>query len=125
MEVRAMTQEEQKYTFRQSMQIEMQTTQVGYLRGYFGKDGEFYTEWFDRNKARKTDLFMSEFNEVITAGRENGAGLPLHRRKALRGGKQPFPYRRIRRTHGAKRRDIHAEGRRSNQSQTAGKIVRN
>ena len=76
-----MTQEEQKYTFRQSMQIEMQTTQVGYLRGYFGKDGEFCAEWFDTNKARKTDSFMSEFNEVITALRSDEYGLLASRPK--------------------------------------------
>ena len=46
MEIRAMEQEEQKYTYRQSMQIQGQTGSIGYLRGDFGSRGnEFHTTW--------------------------------------------------------------------------------
>ena len=39
MEIRAMAQEEQKYTYRQSMQIQGQTGSIVYLRGDFGSRG--------------------------------------------------------------------------------------
>ena len=48
MELREMTQPEQKYTYRQSHQLDAQTGCIGYLRGDFGSTGkEFYSGWFD------------------------------------------------------------------------------
>lgn len=71
MEIRAMTQEEQKYTYRQSTQLEGQTGSIGYLRGDFANSGYgFYTQWFDTREYRKTEEFQSEFDEVINALRE-------------------------------------------------------
>ena len=68
MEIRAMEQEEQKYTYRQSMQIQGQTGSIGYLRGDFGSRGnEFYTTWNDHRQSLKTEEFQAEFDEVINA----------------------------------------------------------
>lgn len=79
MELRTMTQEEQKYAYRQSMQLEGQTGSVGYLRGDFADSGYgFYYKWFDTRRYRKTEEFQSEFDEVINELREN-QGL-LHNR---------------------------------------------
>ena len=76
MEIRPMTQAEQKYTFKQSMQIESQTCQVGYLRGDFGINGrEFHTSWHDTDSRRNTDEFAAEFDEVIHALRSEEWGL--------------------------------------------------
>lgn len=72
MEIRAMTQEEQKYTYRQSTQLEGQTGSIGYLRGDFADSGYgFYTTWFDTRGYRKTEEFQSEFDAVINALRED------------------------------------------------------
>ena len=76
MEIRPMIQAEQKYTFKQSMQIESQTCQVGYLRGDFGINGrEFHTSWHDTDSRRNTDEFATEFDEVIHALRSEEYGL--------------------------------------------------
>ena len=76
MEIRPMTQAEQKYTFKQSTQIESQTCQVGYLRGDFGINGrEFHTSWHDTDSRRNTDEFATEFDEVIHALRSEECGL--------------------------------------------------
>ena len=48
MELRELTQPEQKYTYRQSHQLDAQTGCIGYLRGDFGTTGkEFYSSWFN------------------------------------------------------------------------------
>ena len=76
MEIRAMEQEEQKYTYRQSMQIQGQTGSIGYLRGDFGSRGnEFYTTWNDHRQSLKTEEFQAEFDEVINALRSKEYGL--------------------------------------------------
>ena len=42
--IRALYSDEQKYTYRQSTQIEGQTGSIGYLRGDFGAGGkEFFS----------------------------------------------------------------------------------
>lgn len=79
MEIRTLTPEEQKYTYKQSMQLQGQTGSIGYLRGDFAYSGYgFYTTWFDIRAQLKTDEFMAEFNEVINSLRED-KGL-LHNR---------------------------------------------
>lgn len=46
--IRPLHTDEQKYTYRQSTQIEGQTGSIGYLRGDFGAGGkEFFSSWFD------------------------------------------------------------------------------
>ena len=58
MELREMTQPEQKYTYRQSHQLDAQTGCIGYLRGDFGSTGkEFYSGWFDNMAYLKTPEF--------------------------------------------------------------------
>lgn len=70
---RPMTEEEDKYTFRQSNQISGQTGLIGYLRADFGRDGnEFYSSWEDWNNNLKTPDFKQELDEVINCLREEG-----------------------------------------------------
>ena len=60
MELREMTQSEQKYTYRQSHQLDAQTGCIGYLRGDFGSTGkEFYSSWFDNMAYLKTPEFKA------------------------------------------------------------------
>lgn len=82
MQIRAMVQEEQKYTYRQSMQIQGQTGSIGYLRGDFGSRGnEFYTTWNDHREPLKTEDFQAELDEVINALRSEEYGLLASRSK--------------------------------------------
>ena len=81
-EKRAMTEAEDKYTFRQSSQICGQTGLIGYLRADMDTDGEnFYGTFFDWGDYLKTEEFKKEFDEVINSLREEGD--ILHNRKAL------------------------------------------
>lgn len=69
--LRCAKENEMIYTFAQSQQLYMQTGCIGYLRGDFGHGNAFYTSWFDTAPFRKTPEFQSEFNEVITAFRDD------------------------------------------------------
>ena len=72
MELRELTQPEQKYTYRQSHQLDAQTGCIGYLRGDFGTTGkEFYSSWFDSMAYLKTPEFQAELDHVINALRED------------------------------------------------------
>ena len=72
MELRELTQPEQKYTYRQSHQLDAQTGCIGYLRGDFGTTGkEFYSSWFDNMAYLKTPEFQAELDQVINALRED------------------------------------------------------
>ena len=72
MELRELTQPEQKYTYRQSHQLDAQTGCIGYLRGDFGTTGkEFYSSWFDSMAYLKTPEFRAELDQVINALRED------------------------------------------------------
>ena len=74
--IRPLHTDEQKYTYRQSTQIEGQTGRIGYLRGDFGAGGkEFFSSWFDHRRDLKTDEFKSELDEVINALRSEEYGL--------------------------------------------------
>lgn len=67
---------EQKYTYRQSQQISMQTGLIGYLRGDFGSSGkEFFSSWNDFRDDLKTDEFKTEFDDVINSLRANNGVL--------------------------------------------------
>ena len=64
MKIRPLHTDEQKYTYRQSTQIEGQTGSIGYLRGDFGAGGkEFFSSWFDHRRDLKTDEFKSRSEE--------------------------------------------------------------
>lgn len=72
MELRELTQPEQKYTYRQSHQLDAQAGCIGYLRGDFGTTGkEFYSSWFDSMVYLKTPEFQAELDRVINALRED------------------------------------------------------
>lgn len=80
---RAMIEEEDLYSFRQSSQIAGQCGFIGYLRGDFGPSGDcFYSSWFDGDRADlKTPEFKQEFDEIINDLREEGD--ILYDRKSL------------------------------------------
>ena len=81
-EKRAMIEAEDKYTFRQSTQISMQTGLIGHLRADMDTDGNgFFSSWFDFREELKTDEFKAEFDEVINSLREEGD--ILHNRRTL------------------------------------------
>ena len=72
-EKRAMIEAEDKYTFRQSAQISMQTGLIGHLRADMDTDGNgFFSSWFDFREELKTDEFKAEFDDVINSLREEG-----------------------------------------------------
>lgn len=86
MTMRPLRAEEQKYTYAQSQQIQMQTGAIGYLRGDFDSNGTgFHTTWFDEVGSRNTEEFKAEINPVIDALRfdERYGGL-LAGRSAMR-----------------------------------------
>ena len=81
-EQRAMIEAEDKYTFRQSTQISMQTGLIGHLRADMDTDGNgFFSSWFDFREELKTDEFKAELDDVINSLREEGD--ILHNRRAL------------------------------------------
>ena len=81
-EKRAMIEAEDKYTFRQSTQISMQTGLIGHLRADMDTDGNgFFSSWFDFREELKTDEFKAELDDVINSLREEGD--ILHNRRAL------------------------------------------
>lgn len=69
--LRCAKENEMIFTFAPSHQLIMQTGCVGFLRGDFGTGDEFYTSWFDAASVRNTPEFKSEFNEVVTALRDD------------------------------------------------------
>lgn len=57
MEIRPLTQAEQKYAYRQSMQIRGQTGSIGILQGGYGADSEFHSDFHEINNRLKTGEF--------------------------------------------------------------------
>lgn len=91
MEIRPLTQVEQKYTYRQGTQVEGQTGNIGYLRGDFGGTGkEFYSTWWDLWECWKTDEFRAGLDEVINELRSHESGL-LAGRKEMQDFIRRFP----------------------------------
>ena len=73
LEKRAMTEAEDKYTFRQSSQISGQCGLIGHLRADMDTGGNgFFSSWFDYRPDLKTDDFKAELEEVINSLREEG-----------------------------------------------------
>ena len=82
LEKRAMTEAEDKYTFRQSSQISGQCGLIGHLRADMDTDGNgFFSSWFDYRPDLKTDDFKAELEEVINSLQEEGD--VLHSRSDL------------------------------------------
>jgi len=86
MKIRPLYTDEQKYTYRQSTQIDEQTGSIGYLRGDFGESGrEFYTKWEDHIKDFRSADFGDEFDKVINDLRfEDAGGGLLEGRNSMR-----------------------------------------
>ncbi len=83
LKIRPLTEEERKYTYAQSMQLDGQTGNIGYLRGDFGSSGkQFFFTWTDRWKRYRTDSFGAELDGVINALRSPEYGL-LESRSAM------------------------------------------
>lgn len=62
------TENLEKYTFRQSNQLYQQTGCIGYLRADLGLSGkEFYSTWNETCSFFKTEEFSKEFDDVINA----------------------------------------------------------
>ena len=82
LDMRALTEKEDKYTFSNSMQISMQCGLIGHLRADMDSDGNgFFSSWEDFRKELKTDEFKDELDKVINSLREEGD--ILYNRKAL------------------------------------------
>lgn len=82
LDMRALTEKEDKYTFSNSMQISMQCGLIGHLRADMDSDGNgFFSSWEDYRKELKTDEFKDEFDKVINSLREEGDF--LYNRKSL------------------------------------------
>lgn len=82
LDMRALTEKEDKYTFSNSMQISMQCGLIGHLRADMDSDGNgFFSSWEDFCKELKTDEFKDEFDKVINSLREEGD--ILYNRKSL------------------------------------------
>lgn len=82
LDMRALTEKEDKYTFSNSMQISMQCGLIGHLRANMDSDGNgFFSSWEDYRKELKTDEFKDEFDKVINSLREEGD--ILYNRKSL------------------------------------------
>lgn len=82
LDMRALTEKEDKYTFSNSMQISMQCGLIGHLRADMDSDGNgFFSSWEDYRKELKSDEFKDEFDKVINSLREEGD--ILYNRKAL------------------------------------------
>lgn len=82
LDMRALTEKEDKYTFSNSMQISMQCGLIGHLRVDMDSDGNgFFSSWEDYRKELKTDEFKDEFDKVINSLREEGD--ILYNRKSL------------------------------------------
>lgn len=82
LDMRALTEKEDKYTFSNSMQISMQCGLIGHLRADMDSDGNgFFSSWEDYRKELKSDEFKYEFDKVINSLREEGD--ILYNRKSL------------------------------------------
>lgn len=82
LDMRALTEKEDKYTFSNSMQISMQCGLIGHLRADMDSDGNgFFSSWEDYRKELKTDEFKNEFDKVFNSLREEGD--ILYNRKSL------------------------------------------
>lgn len=76
LKIRPLAEEERKYTYAQSTQLDGQTGNIGCLRGDFGSAGnEFFTTWTDRWERYKTDVFQEELDGVVNALRSEEYGL--------------------------------------------------
>lgn len=91
MEIRPMTQEEQLYADRQSMQIQGQTGSIGQLMVDFGESGTGYdSAWSDYWEKYKAEDFQSELNGLVDTLRSEEYRL-LANRGEMAGYVKKFP----------------------------------
>lgn len=67
MEIRPLTEAEQKYAYEQSMQLRMQTGSIGVLHGGYRRNHEFYSRFYDLNEQWKIGEFMEGLDSVRDA----------------------------------------------------------
>lgn len=65
MEIRPLTKAEQKYAYRQSMQISGQTGSIGILQGGYGADNEFHSDFHEISNRLRTDEFEAELQKIF------------------------------------------------------------
>lgn len=73
MEIRPLTEAEQKYAYEQSMQISMQTGSIGVMHGGYKSDKEFYSRFYDLNERWKTGEFeegLENFLNILRSGKD-------------------------------------------------------
>lgn len=76
MEIRPLTQEERKYTYPQSMQLQGQTGSIGRLQGNLGIGGTEYNQsWTDYWERYQSDDFQRELDGIVNALRSEECGL--------------------------------------------------
>ena len=68
MEIRPLTQAEQKYAYKQSMQIRGQTGSIGILQGGYGADNEFHSDFHEISNWLKTEEFEADLQAALSSG---------------------------------------------------------
>lgn len=73
MEIRPLTEAEQKYAYKQSMQISMQTGNIGIMHGGYKSDRQFYSRFYDLNERWKTGEFeegLKNFLNIVSSDKD-------------------------------------------------------
>ncbi len=73
MEIRPLTEAEQKYAYEQSMQIRMQTGSIGVMHGGYKSDKKFYSRFHDLNERWKTGEFeegLENFLHILRSDKD-------------------------------------------------------
>ncbi len=74
MEIRPLTEAEQKYAYEQSMQIRMQTGSIGVMHGGYKSDKKFYSRFHDLNERWKTGEFEEGLENFLNILRSDKDG---------------------------------------------------
>ena len=74
MEIRPLTEAEQKYAYEQSMQICMQTGSIGVMHGGYKSDKKFYSRFHDLNERWKTGEFEEGLENFLNILRSDKDG---------------------------------------------------
>lgn len=75
MEIKELKGSDDLYIYKNSTQISQQTGLIGYLRGNFHGDKEFWSRWFSFRVDRYTEDFKKEFDDIINTLRDKGCFL--------------------------------------------------
>lgn len=74
MEIRPLTEAEQKYAYEQSMQIRMQMGSIGVMHGGYKSDKKFYSRFHDLNERWKTGEFEEGLENFLNILRSDKDG---------------------------------------------------